>query len=275
MANTETDSSGSTTNPTVRSLLRFWWLVLAGLILGAIAGFLVLQAKTHKKYQATAKLFVDAPSAPYLRTIQTQVTRSTPRTRVVRVPGKNGKLGGTRLQTLPAAPTVVSSAPDTDTLVNDANFYPLVIQSDAVQEIRTTNSGPAPAGCQKIQALADKASTNTFGVFKPSPVPVVDVLATCKDREDSKDLATNTVNAFNSWVFAHQREARVPRGQRVKLTVLTAAGDTKTIGGPSAGLPVFIGVVVFLLFCGLAILLDRPRPAHVAAETPQPADSSA
>src|SRR5262249_39719905 len=129
MANqTESDSS---MNPTVRSLLRFWWLVLAGIVLGLIAGFLVLQAKPHKKYQATAKLFVDAPSAPYLRTTQTQTTRSTPRTRVVRLPGKNGKPGGTKLETLPAAPTVVSSAPDTDTLVNDANFYPLIIQSDA------------------------------------------------------------------------------------------------------------------------------------------------
>src|SRR4051812_5449511 len=102
MANTETKSPGM--NPTVRSLLRFWWLVLAGLILGALAAFLVLHAKTHKKYEATAKLFVDAPSGPYLRTIQTQVTRSQPRTRVVRVPSKNGKAGGRSRQTLPPPP---------------------------------------------------------------------------------------------------------------------------------------------------------------------------
>src|SRR4051794_38906575 len=109
MASTETESSGM--NPTLRSLLRFWWLVLAGLILGLVAGFLVLHAKTHKKYQATAKLFVDSPSGPYLRTLQTQVTRQQGRTRVVRVPGKSGKLGGTRLQALPSAPTVISQAP--------------------------------------------------------------------------------------------------------------------------------------------------------------------
>jgi len=272
MATTETESTGM--NPTVRSLLRFWWLVLAGLILGALAAFLVLNAKTHKKYQATAKLFVDSPSGPYLRTIQTQVTRSQPRTRVVRVPSKNGKAGGTQLQTLPAAPTVISSAPDTDTLVNAANFYPLVIQSDAVDEIRNNQGNPKPAGCKKIEALADKASTNTFGVFKPSPVPVVDVISTCKDREDAKDFASNTVAAFNFWIVQHQRSAKIPRSQRLLVTTLSSASDTKTIGGPSAGLPVFVGVVVFLLFCGLAILLDRPRPAR-AAETRPAADASA
>jgi hypothetical protein len=264
-------------NPTVRSLLRFWWLVLAGLILGALAAFLVLHAKTHKRYTATAKIFVDAPSGPYLRTLQPQVTRQNPRSRIVRVPGTNGKASTTRIQSIPSAPVVISQAPDTDTLVKAANLYPLIVQSDAVVEIRDTTFGTPPKGCRKITSLADKASTNTFGVFKASPVPVVDITADCKGKEEAKDLASHTVDAFRSWVVAHQRMAKIPRSQRLVINELSAASETKTVGGPSAGLPVFIGVCVFLLFCGIAILLDRPRPDRVVeVETPpQPASTRA
>jgi hypothetical protein len=256
-------------NPTVRSLLRFWWLVLAGLILGVLAAFLVLQAKTNKRYAATSKIFVDAPSAPYLRTLQPQVTRANPRSRIVRVPGKNGKASTTRVQSIPSAPVVISQAPDTDTLVNAANLYPQIIMSDSVVEIRERVFGPLPSGCRKVDALADKASTNTFGVFKASPVPVVDIIATCDGTEEAMDLAGHTVDAFNTWVVAHQRQANIPRFQRLIISQLSAADETKTIGKPSAGLPVFVGVCVFLLFCGIAILLDRPRPdREVEVETP-------
>jgi hypothetical protein len=264
-------------NPTVRSLLRFWWLVLAGLILGALAGYLVLHAKTHKRYTATAKIFVDSPSGPYLRTLQPQVTRQNPRSRIVRVPGTNGKSSTTRIQSIPSAPVVVSQAPDTDTLVKAANLYPQIIMSDPVVEGRNRTFGDPPPGCKKIDSLADKASTNTFGVFKASPVPVVDITANCKGREEAKNLATHTVEAFRTWVVAHQRIANIPRSQRLIISDLSAASETKTIGNPSAGLPVFVGVVVFLLFCGIAILLDRPRPDRVVevVETPQPANTRA
>ena len=68
------------------------------------------------------------------------------------------------------------------------------------------------------------------------------------------------VDAFQGWIIIEQNKSRIPQTQRLLVQELASAGTTKTIGGPSAGLPVFVGVVVFLIFCGIAILLDRPRP---------------
>jgi hypothetical protein len=243
-------------NPTIHSLLRFWWLVLAGLILGVLAGYLTLNAKTNKKYVATSQIFVNAPSDPYLRTQQPQVTRQNARSRIVRVPGKSTGTGpSTTVQSIPSPPVVISEAPDTETLVNAANLYPLFVESDDVAKIH-----PAPASC-KIEATGIFASTNTFGVFKSSPVPVVQVKSTCKTKSDAIPSTLGRVAAFRLWIVNEQNAARIPRHQRLLVTLLTSPTDTRTLGGPSAGLPVFVGVVVLLLFCGLAILLDRPRPA--------------
>jgi len=244
-------------NPTLRSLLRFWWLVLAGLILGVLAGYLTLSAKTNKKYVATAKIFVNAPSGPFFRTADTTVTRQNPRPRIVhQARGGTPGSASTSVQLIKSAPVVVSGAPDTETLVNAANLYPLLIESDEVAAIK-----PGPSDCV-IEATGVFASTNTFGVFKASPVPVVAVKSTCKAKGDAMVSSQTRVDGFQTWVVKQQNVNRIPRKQRLLVQELTAPAKTLTIGGPSAGLPVFVGVVVFLFFCGLAILLDRPRPDH-------------
>lgn len=242
-------------NPTLRALLRFWWLVLAGLILGVLAAFLTLQAKTNKKYVAEAQIFVNAQSGPYLRTADTTVTRQNPRPRIVhQARGGSPGSSSTSVQILKSAPVVITGAPDTETLVNAANLYPLLVESDAVAAVK-----PGPDGC-KIEATGVFASTNTFGVFKASPVPVVAVKSTCGAKDNAMVSAQDRVDGFQGWIIREQHKDKIPRKQRLLVQELSAPAKITTIGGPSAGLPVFVGVVVFLIFCGIAILLDRPRP---------------
>jgi hypothetical protein len=219
-----------------------------------IAAFLVLQAKANRQYVATSQIFVNAPSGPFLRTTDIVVTRQNPRTRVVRTPRGTGTGPTTSVRTVPSPPSVVSEAPNTDTLVNAANLYPLLIESDEVAAIK-----PVPPNC-KIESTGVFASTNTFGVFKASPVPVVSVRATCDVKANAIPAATDRVDGFKTWVVTEQNRQKIPLKQRLLVQKLTTPTEARTINGPSAGLPVFVGLCVFLLFCGIAILLDRPRP---------------
>jgi hypothetical protein len=253
-------------NPTLRSLLRFWWLVLAGLVLGVIAGYLALSAKSdNKKYVATAKIFVNSPAGPYLRTQVTQVTPQSTQPQVLKTAKTTGTGAQTSVQLVRSPPVVTSEAPDTATLVTAANLYPLLIVSDEVAAV-----SPAPSGC-KIDATGVFASTNTFGVFKASPVPVVAVKSTCKSKNSAMPSSQNRVLGFQKWIVQQQDKDRIPLKQRLLVQELAAPTSTATIGGRSAGLPLFVGVVVFLLFCGLAILLDRRRSGEQGKDSSEPA----
>ena len=79
-------------NPSARALVNYWWLVVAGLVVGALAAVIVVSQQSSKKYTAEAKLFVNAPNDPYLRTQERTVTPQAPKLHAVRtvVPGTNG-----------------------------------------------------------------------------------------------------------------------------------------------------------------------------------------
>ena len=174
-------------NATAGALLRFWWLVIAGIAAGVLVAVFVYSLQSQAKHTATTRVFVSSPSAPYLRTQQPQSL--APRVRTVRNAG-----GGTR--TVQQPPTASSEAPDTQTLVNAANLYPLLIESDRIATIRESQAGTIP-GTVKANAL--NSSTNTFGVFRPSSLPIVEVKATSRtaanasragdrDRDGLRDL---------------------------------------------------------------------------------------
>jgi len=250
-------------NPALHALIRFWWLVVAGLILAIVAGALVYQAKDDKQYEATTKLFVNSAAAPYLRTQQLQVTPQGPTSRIVR--GTKGKTGSTPSKTVqvPSAPTIQAQAPDTAPLLDAANLYPQFIMSDQVAQM-----SPAPRGC-KLNASGIFASTNAFGVFKASPIPVVEVVARCDGTDIAMAASKARAAAFQKWVVREQNAAKIPQRQRVLVSTLDLADSAKTVGSTSAALPVFIGLVVLFAFCGIAVLLDRPRPAAVPATASQ------
>ena len=167
-------------------------------------------------------------------------------------------------------PPASSEAPDTQTLVNAANLYPLLIESDRIKAIRESQAGTIP-GTVKANAL--NSSTNTFGVFRPSTLPVDEVKATSRTAADAAELATATVTAFATWIKDQQRAAGIPSAQRIIVTQLEEPTLTTT-GGPSWGLPLFVGALVFLGFCGLAVIADNARPARERVRASEPAPST-
>lgn len=232
-------------SPGVHALARFWWLVVAGLIVGGAAAVLVYSAQHGKRHVATAQLLVNSPSAPYLRGSETTLTGQSTKLRQTRTTNTGG-----------AVP------PDTQTLVNAANLYPFLIQSDQIARYRESLYGATPG---TLTATAHNASTNTYGVYHPSPLPIIDVTAKAKLASDAGALVQNTIQAFSKWVGLEQRTKRIPSSERLQVQELTAPVVTST-GGPRPGLPIFVGALVFLAFCGLALVLGRS-----AGESPAPA----
>ena len=192
---------------------------------------------------------MNSSSAPYLRTQQSQAT--APRVRTVRKAG-----GGTRTVQQPS--TASTAAPDTETLVNAANLYPLLIESDRIKTIREAQAGTIPG---TVTANALNSSTNTFGVYRPSLAARrrdQGDLAHGRERLDAGDRDRGRLPDLDP---DQQRSAGIPSAQRITVTQLQEPVLTTT-GGPSLGLPLFVGALVLLGFCGLAVIVDNARPAR-------------
>jgi capsular polysaccharide biosynthesis protein len=231
-------------NTSLHALIRFWWLVLAGLVVGAAAAVVVYHQEAKPKYTASTNLFVNSASSPYLRTEPPQESKAqAPRS------------------------SSAKSAPDTQTLVNAANTYPLLIESDQIAQERQAHYGVIQG---TVTANALNATTNSYGVFRPSPLPVIQVKATSKQPGNAEKLADATVSAFQLWMRDQQRSHAIPSSQRISVQQLQSPVVTTT-GGRSKGLPVFIGALILLALCGLAIVIDNQRPATAAEPTRAPA----
>jgi capsular polysaccharide biosynthesis protein len=225
------NSAAAGTN--VRALTRYWWLVVAGLVLGAAAAVVVYKQEAKPRYTATTNLFVNSSSAPYLRTQQGAQ------------PNARTKTGN----------SATKATPDTNTLVNAANTYPLLIQSDRISQVRQRHYGTIPG---TVTANALNATTNTYGVYRPSPLPVIQVKATSTTPEHAEQLVDGTVAAFQLWMRQQQKQHQIPPSERISVQQLSTP-TVATVNARSKGLPLFIGVLVLLAFCGLAVIADNRR----------------
>ena len=231
-------------SPTLQALARFWWIVALGLVAGVAAAVIVVERQPSAVYTASENVLVTSAAAPYLRTVQTGQAAQTP-----------------AAKTKTKTPVTSSTSPtDTQSLVNAANLYPLLIQSDAIARLRESLYGPAPG---TLSATALASSTNTYGVYHPSPLPVITVKAGAHRPAAAEKLAVDTVKAFSVWIRRQQNAAAIPATQRIAIERLGVT--VRSSGGSSAGLPLFAGLVVLLGFCGLAVVADRLRPRRSAA----------
>jgi capsular polysaccharide biosynthesis protein len=233
---------------TLAPLARFWWLVLVGVVAGVAAAAFLIERQPPPKYQATATVLVTSPSAPYLRTAQPALGGAA-----AKAPAKGKKA--------PSAPA--ATAPDTQVLVNAANLYPLMIESDKIRKLREQLFGKLPG---RVTANAFASSTNTYGVYHPSPLPVIVVTATSRKPGTATKLVDDTVETFRTWVGQRQADAKVPASQRIMVEQLRVR--VATLKSSSFSMPLFAALVVLAAFCGIALLADRLRPAPRAAVTP-------
>lgn len=232
--------------PAVTALLRFWWVVVVGAAVAIVAGGAVYEHQPKPTYNVSANVLVNSPEAPYLRTAQPQA----PSVKTI-----GGKKKSTSVAT--SAPT----PPNTQVLVNAANLYPLLIQSDVIAKLRRAKYGPTPG---TVTATALASSTNTYGVYHPSPLPVITVKAHSQDAGQGKRLVNQTIRTFEDWIVQRQKASGVAPSQRISVEALqTTVHET---GKRSKGMALFLSVVILLAFGAVAVVADRVRPRRVVHE---------
>jgi hypothetical protein len=228
-------------------LLRYWWVLVIGAVAAIGAGILAMDAKRAPyQYTAMSQLLVTSPEAPYFRF---SITRE----------------GMTRqVEDDPPEVIIDTGPPDTTTLVQAANLYPLLIESDLVAKERTELFGQT-SGTLDARAVF---SVQTPNRFDESSVPVIEVNGTSTDPEQAIAFTDETVEAFNSWITKQQEAAGVGENQRILIQPISSARVVSQTGGPSYGVPILLGAAVFLAFCGIAVLLDSfaRRSRALAAE---------
>lgn len=246
------------------ALRRFWWIVVLGVIVGGFAAALMVYSveaslppkfteREQPLYTAQARLFVTSGEAPYLRT-------SVPRFR--EVPIGNGAS---------ATFTQVSDPPDVSTLVEAANLYPLLIESDEVSRLRTVQSGDIPG---EVTAKAIFA-TATANRYQPSGIPVIELFATAGSPSDATALAGATSKAFRTWIIREQNRAGIDPKERILIQELEAPSGAIATGGVEIGLPVLALLAIITAFGAAAIMLDRTFPRPEAAEDTTSSDMAA
>ena len=235
-------------NPHAAPYVRFWWLVVIGVIVAGLAGTAVvyhiepgmppkLTERTPPSYSATAILMLTSKEQPLVRIGVTTVTPRGP--------------GGA-----PGPPDVETSPPGLDTLVEAANLLPLTIQSDAVTDLRRERVGDLPG---TVTASALYAHETPAGGIEPSDVPAIEVKAESPTPTDAVQLVRGTTSAFGTWLREQQDEAKVPEAQRiffVQLNAPTAARNSKT----PYGLALLVGAAVLVGFALLIAALHRLFP---------------
>jgi hypothetical protein len=235
-------------NPYLRAALRFWWVLTLGVLLACIVAVLVvyrvdlgvpptLEAKEKPVYTAGARVLVTSAERPYYRVTVEKVVES-PATGEGEAPE-----------------ILVNAAPDTNTLINAANLYPLLIESDQVAAVRRELIGPV----RGVVAAEAVFSINTPGRFEPSRIPVIQILASGASPRDAVRLAEGTVDAFRTWITREQDGARIKAKERILIQQIQAPqpGGVVSTGGTSMSMPVLAAFAILLAFAGITLLLDR------------------
>src|ERR1700733_4985217 len=115
------------------AFLRFWWVLMLGLAAAVAVGGLVAKRHRPPTYSTPSQLLVDSAQHPFLRVSvgsETSPSTSTSAKGVSSHPANN---------------------PDTQALVQAANFYPMLINSDVVKQYREKKFGGLP-GTGKARA---------------------------------------------------------------------------------------------------------------------------
>ena len=232
-------------NQYVRALRRFWWLLVVGVGIAAIAAVLSvyrvdlsvppsLEKSAEITYTSSARLLVTSEESPYFRTRVTQ-----------EVEGADGTV------------QEFTTSPDITTLISAANLYPILISSDEVEQLRDEMAGPLP-GAITTRAIYE---VNSPSRFELSQVPVIEVFGHADSPAAAVAITQATVDAFLAYIDEWQDRANLRGQERIVLEEIQKPEGVIASGGTSLSFPFMLFLIIAAAFLALAILLDRLFPA--------------
>jgi hypothetical protein len=212
-------------NPYLDPIRRFPWLIALAVPIALIAALLViydvgwgsgtpsLTERNKPTYHASVQVLVTSKANPYVR---------------------------------------AQESPQSQALLDAANYLPFLIESDRVAAIRTKRIGAVPG---EVTAQALFARVTNRGLNE-SAIPIIEVTGSAPTPVAASSLAQGTVNATVTWLTAEQSRANVGPAGRVVLQRLRAP-TVEVEQKSSTGLAALVLVVVLLGFVALAWVLDR------------------
>ena len=244
----------------LRALLRFWWVCLLGCIAAAVVLIVMvyrvdvglppkLEQRAQIHYVASTERLGDSPTGPYLRGATGEVVQPTRAGTAARAKTTTAKASAAQ------APRIIFT-PDKKGLIEAANLFPLIIESDEVQAIREQKIGVVPGRVTATALYAIRGANR----YRPSNVPVIKINATAGTPVAALTLTQATTEAFRFWLATEQDKAKVPAAQRILVRDLRVPTGASPQGGPDYGLPLFAAIAVFSVFAGLALALDHAFP---------------
>jgi len=242
------------------ALLRFWWIVVLGVLLGGLlAAWMVyelpgFEPRERPVWTATARLLVTSSEGQYIRVSVLRFVETEPSGDTAR--GSTSRSGG-------GGSLRVRDVPNVQPLLTAANLYPILIESDDIARLRMQIFG-------KIQGTITAnayTAVSTPSRFIPAQLPVIDIFATSETPGQAVTLADATAKTFTRWIRKEQDRTGLSPKERILIKQLRAPGATFATGGPSYGIPILVALAVIAAFGMIAILLDHFVPRR--AQAPQ------
>ncbi len=246
-ATRSTPGSASGVGVYLNALRRFWWVVALGAAVATVAAVAArysigvfppsLTDKTAISYTASSRLLVSSANNPEIRS-QTSF------------PVRGRTVSGERASS--SQPPIVQFN-DLNTVIRNANLYPLLIESDEVADFRRERYGELPGS---VTALGEYA-TAVGNRVELSEIPVIRLTAVSDSDDGATELADKTAKAFIGWLLSEQDRTGVRTQDRMVVEQLNVPLAAAASQGSSNAMPILVFLMVFGAFCVLAVLLDR------------------
>ncbi len=229
-------------NSYTAALLRQWWVVAVGIVVAiGVATYMAYDVpgftpREKPVYMANAQLLVTSPEGSYIRVSVTRPTEVSP--------GGSSDGGNDSEGSI-----LVREPPDVRPLLQAADLYPLLIESDQVRALRTKMFGPIDG-----RVVASVIPV----VNRPrSQLPAIDIFASSSTEEKAVALANATWKAFRRWVQLEQQRTKLEQRERILIQPIRVPTNAVASGGPSFAIPVLAALAVLAGFGMLALVLDR------------------
>lgn len=195
-----------------------------------------LEPRKQELWQSSVTLFLTQPGFPAGRTEQPIVTR---------------KIGNSE--------QAVAQYADPGRFTSLAPLYARLANSDAVRA-RVIRAGGPLTGTAKAIPTAD----TSYGTV--SGLPMITIFGTASTQKDARSTATRFADGFTQFLVASQKAAKIPRGKRVVVQVVNAAGSDDTLLVPrKKTLPIMVFLAIICATIALAFIREN---ASVGARQP-------
>ena len=136
-----------------------------------------------------------------------------------------------------------------DAFAGLAGLYARLATSDSVLQ-RMRAAGPVKGTFQASPVLDSTGR---------SPQPLINLIGQAGSPRDARETVEHAITAFFAYIRAQQIAARIPKSQRVELSVVNAPRPAGLLVGRKRTLPIVVFLSVLIAAIALAFILENSR----------------